>query len=161
MTDALADLSAREIARRVRAGEITASEVLDQTLLRIQQVEGRSPTSEPYEPQPEDRKYIHAYVSLAEARASGAGTGCGPSHPRRARSGSLGGCAAGGQGHLLCRGDPLDCRIENPGNFHSALHRHPGRSIGGGGCRDGGQGQSGRVHFRIVERVVGLSAAAR
>lgn len=71
MTAALADLSAREIARRVREGEVTASEVLDQTLERIHAVEGRPPSTGAYDPKPEDRERIHAYISLVEARARG------------------------------------------------------------------------------------------
>ncbi|MGA9190997.1 MAG: amidase family protein [Anaerolineales bacterium] len=71
MTAGLADLSAREIARRVREGEVAASEVLDQTLERIHEVEGRAPTTEPYDQQPRDRERIHAYISLVEARARG------------------------------------------------------------------------------------------
>ena len=69
MSAELADLSAREIARRVRQGETTASDVLDQTLNRISEVEGRPPTSESYELQPEDRRKIHAFISLAQDRA--------------------------------------------------------------------------------------------
>jgi len=69
VTEALVDLGALEIARRVRAGETSASEVLTQTLRRIKDIDGRAPTSQPYEPEPDDRAYIHAYVSLAEGRA--------------------------------------------------------------------------------------------
>jgi aspartyl-tRNA(Asn)/glutamyl-tRNA(Gln) amidotransferase subunit A len=65
----LVDLSARELARRVRNGEISALDVLEATLARIAAVEGRSPSSEPYEPVPEDLTRVHAYISLAEARA--------------------------------------------------------------------------------------------
>jgi aspartyl-tRNA(Asn)/glutamyl-tRNA(Gln) amidotransferase subunit A len=69
VTSSLVDLSAHEIARRVKAGEASANEVLEQTLARIAQVEGRAPSTDPYTLQPDDREHIHAYVSLAESRA--------------------------------------------------------------------------------------------
>jgi aspartyl-tRNA(Asn)/glutamyl-tRNA(Gln) amidotransferase subunit A len=69
MSAALCDLSAYEIARRVKDREVSAVEVLESTLQRIHAVEGRSPSTEPYQPQPEDLEKIHAYITITEARA--------------------------------------------------------------------------------------------
>jgi aspartyl-tRNA(Asn)/glutamyl-tRNA(Gln) amidotransferase subunit A len=69
VTAELVDLSARDIARKVRTGEVSALEVLEQTLDRIAAVEGREPSTAPYNAQPEDTERIHAFISLAETRA--------------------------------------------------------------------------------------------
>jgi len=69
MTAALCDLSAREQARRVRAGEVTAVEILESTLARIAQVEGRTPSIEPLPADPQDGRHIHAYITLTAERA--------------------------------------------------------------------------------------------
>jgi aspartyl-tRNA(Asn)/glutamyl-tRNA(Gln) amidotransferase subunit A len=69
MSEPLCDLPAYEIARRVRNGELSALEVLESTLTRIETVEGRSPTTSPYQGDAEDQEKIHAYVTLTEERA--------------------------------------------------------------------------------------------
>ncbi|MCH7587216.1 MAG: Asp-tRNA(Asn)/Glu-tRNA(Gln) amidotransferase subunit GatA [Chloroflexi bacterium] len=69
MSEELCDLSATEISRRVKNGEVTAEEVLDSTLQRIRLVEGRRPSTNPYSPEGDDRNKVHAYISLTEKRA--------------------------------------------------------------------------------------------
>lgn len=69
MSAAYCDLTADQLAREVRAGEIRAVDVLEATLDRIRQVEGRAPTTEPYTSNPADRETVHAYITLTEARA--------------------------------------------------------------------------------------------
>ncbi len=73
MSLALCDFPAHHLARQLRKGETTAVAILDSVLKRIEVVEGRRPTSEPYTPIPEDRETIHAYLWLdaegARARA--------------------------------------------------------------------------------------------
>ncbi len=71
MTAELCDLPAHEIARRVRAEEASAEEVLESALNRIRAVDGRLPTSDPYHSEPEDRATLHAFITVAEARARG------------------------------------------------------------------------------------------
>jgi len=65
----LCDLSAVEIADRVRNGSLRAEQVLDSALQRIRAVEGRPASLEPYELQAEDRRKVHAFITLTEARA--------------------------------------------------------------------------------------------
>lgn len=65
----LCDLSAFELARRVNQGEVSAVEALESALDRIRMVEGRSPSTGPHQPQPEDLEKIHAYITITEARA--------------------------------------------------------------------------------------------
>lgn len=69
MTDNIADWPASQIAQRVQSGEVSAVEVLEATMDRIHRVEGRSPTTEDYLPDPEDRQKVHAFITLTEARA--------------------------------------------------------------------------------------------
>ena len=69
MTTALCDLSARELARRVRSGEVSAGTVLESTLARIGEVEGRAPSPEPYQFQPDDRTRVHAFITQTIDRA--------------------------------------------------------------------------------------------
>lgn len=69
MTENIADWSASEIAQRVRTGEVSALEVVEATLDRIHQVEGRSPVTGTYLPAPEDHKKIHAFITVTESRA--------------------------------------------------------------------------------------------
>jgi aspartyl-tRNA(Asn)/glutamyl-tRNA(Gln) amidotransferase subunit A len=63
------DLTAREIAQRVKAGDLRAVDVLESTMERIRRVEGRAPTAQPYTPDSADRKTVHAYITLTESRA--------------------------------------------------------------------------------------------
>jgi aspartyl-tRNA(Asn)/glutamyl-tRNA(Gln) amidotransferase subunit A len=63
------DQPAHELIRRLRRGEIKAVEILESTLARIKAVEGRSPTSAPYQADPTDRQTIHAYITLTADRA--------------------------------------------------------------------------------------------
>jgi len=69
MSDHLCDLPAYEIARNVRSGKLSAVEVLESTLARIDTVEGKSPTSTSYQPEPEDLEKIHAYITITRDRA--------------------------------------------------------------------------------------------
>jgi len=69
MTAELCDLSAEDTARRVRAGEIAATSVLDSVLRRIEAIEGRAPSPEGYVPQPDDRLTIHAFITRTVERA--------------------------------------------------------------------------------------------
>jgi len=69
VTTPLCDLTAVEIAARVRAGSLRAEQVLDSALERIRAVEGRAPSLEPYVLQPGDRQTVHAFITLTERRA--------------------------------------------------------------------------------------------
>jgi aspartyl-tRNA(Asn)/glutamyl-tRNA(Gln) amidotransferase subunit A len=69
MNAELCDLSAFELVRLLKGREISAVEILASTLQRIHEVEGRSPTTEPYQAQPDDLETIHAYVTITENRA--------------------------------------------------------------------------------------------
>jgi aspartyl-tRNA(Asn)/glutamyl-tRNA(Gln) amidotransferase subunit A len=69
MTVSLCDLPAREIARMVKQRECSAVDVLEATLARIRAVEGETPTTAPYQPNPADRETVHAFITLTEARA--------------------------------------------------------------------------------------------
>jgi aspartyl-tRNA(Asn)/glutamyl-tRNA(Gln) amidotransferase subunit A len=69
MTAVLCDLSAEELARRVRGGETTAVAVLESTLARIEAVEGRAPSAEPFVPEAADRTKVHAYITRTLDRA--------------------------------------------------------------------------------------------
>lgn len=69
MSQALCDLPAHLLMHRLRRGEITAVEILEATLARIEAVEGHPPSSEPYTPSPEDRQKVHAYLTLTAERA--------------------------------------------------------------------------------------------
>jgi aspartyl-tRNA(Asn)/glutamyl-tRNA(Gln) amidotransferase subunit A len=69
MTKELCDLPAHEIVRRLKSGDASAVEILDSTLARIDAVEGRSPSTEPYQIEEADREKIHAYITLTVERA--------------------------------------------------------------------------------------------
>lgn len=69
MSAELCDLPAHEMVRRVKGGEISAVEILESTLARISAVEGRSPTTAPYETAPADLEKIHAFITVTEERA--------------------------------------------------------------------------------------------
>jgi aspartyl-tRNA(Asn)/glutamyl-tRNA(Gln) amidotransferase subunit A len=65
----LCDLSAFELANLIRKREVSALEVLESTLERIQTVDGRSGVLDPGEETYEDRESVHAFITLTEERA--------------------------------------------------------------------------------------------
>jgi aspartyl-tRNA(Asn)/glutamyl-tRNA(Gln) amidotransferase subunit A len=65
----LCDLPAHELTHRLTAGEVTAVEIIESTLRRIEAVEGRAPSTEPYQAQARDDRTVHAYISLQRERA--------------------------------------------------------------------------------------------
>lgn len=69
MTEALLDLTAREQSERFRKGEVSAVEIVQATLKRIEAVEGRAPTSAPYAPEPADIETLHAFITVTAERA--------------------------------------------------------------------------------------------
>ncbi len=69
MSKELPDLPAREQSRLFREGEISAVEIVQATLDRIQAVEGRQPSSAPYTREPADLEKLHAYITVTAERA--------------------------------------------------------------------------------------------
>ncbi|MES0342852.1 MAG: amidase, partial [Anaerolineales bacterium] len=69
MTEHLCDLPAYEQVRRIKDGEISAVELLKSTLERIDAVEGRQATTEPYTPSPTDLEKVHAFITVTRERA--------------------------------------------------------------------------------------------
>ena len=69
MSDPIANLSGRQIAAKVQAGELSAVEVLQAAMERIEAVDGRPPSLESYELQQQDREYIHAFITRTNERA--------------------------------------------------------------------------------------------
>jgi len=69
MSNASCDLSAHEIAELVRRGELSAVDVLESTLERIEKVEGRAPTTAAYKPEAADLESIHAFITRTPERA--------------------------------------------------------------------------------------------
>jgi aspartyl-tRNA(Asn)/glutamyl-tRNA(Gln) amidotransferase subunit A len=65
----LCDLPAHELVRKLKAREISAVEIVESTFRRIDAVEGRAPTTAPYQAQPDDAAKIHAYISVQRERA--------------------------------------------------------------------------------------------
>ncbi len=69
MTEHLCDLPAHEQVRRIKGGEISAIELLKSSLERIDAVEGRQATTEPYTPNPADLEKVHAFITVTRERA--------------------------------------------------------------------------------------------
>jgi aspartyl-tRNA(Asn)/glutamyl-tRNA(Gln) amidotransferase subunit A len=69
MTRELADWPAHEVAAAVRDGQLSAIEAVDASLARIEQVDGRSPSLDPFELQPGDHESVHAFLSITAERA--------------------------------------------------------------------------------------------
>jgi aspartyl-tRNA(Asn)/glutamyl-tRNA(Gln) amidotransferase subunit A len=69
MNAALPDLPAREQSELFYKGEVSAIEIVEETLARISLVEGRSPSSAPYIPDPADLQKLHAYITITGERA--------------------------------------------------------------------------------------------
>jgi aspartyl-tRNA(Asn)/glutamyl-tRNA(Gln) amidotransferase subunit A len=69
MSAELCDLPAHDLVERLKNGEVSAVEILESTLSRIKMVEGRSPTTDPYKPDPLDLEKIHAYITVTAERA--------------------------------------------------------------------------------------------
>ena len=69
MTDHLCDLPAHEQVKRIKDGKISAVELLKATLERIDAVEGRQATTEPYTPNATDLGKVHAFITVTRERA--------------------------------------------------------------------------------------------
>jgi aspartyl-tRNA(Asn)/glutamyl-tRNA(Gln) amidotransferase subunit A len=69
MTHSIVDVPAYEQARKIKAGELTAVELLDATLDRIEAVEGHPPTTDAYVLDASDLEKVHAFITRTEARA--------------------------------------------------------------------------------------------
>lgn len=65
----LCDLPANRIVELVRSGEVSAVQVLEATLRRIELVDGRPGSLEPGELTPEDTQRVHAFITLTSERA--------------------------------------------------------------------------------------------
>jgi len=63
------DYAAHTIAQKVNAGELSAVEVLESALARIEQVEGRHGALDYGELTDEDRQKVHAFITLTQDRA--------------------------------------------------------------------------------------------
>ena len=69
MRTSLCDLPALDQLRLIKSREISAAELLEAHLARIDAVEGRQPSTEAYAPDPEDLKYVHAFITVTRERA--------------------------------------------------------------------------------------------
>lgn len=69
MSASIVDLPAREQAERIKKGEFSAVELLEATFERIDAVEGRAPTSDPYVLDAADLEKVHAFITRTEERA--------------------------------------------------------------------------------------------
>jgi aspartyl-tRNA(Asn)/glutamyl-tRNA(Gln) amidotransferase subunit A len=69
MTSDLCDLPGHELTARLRKKEISAVEIVEAFQERIADVEGRAPSTEPYQALPQDLEKVHAYISLTVDRA--------------------------------------------------------------------------------------------
>ena len=65
----LTTLSAIEQAKMIRTGQISAAELLEATLERVQAIDGRSGSPDNHAEATEDREKIHAFVTICEEEA--------------------------------------------------------------------------------------------
>ena len=78
----LCDLSALEMSALLRQRKVSAGELLNSHLKRIEAVDGRSGALDSGELTAEDRQRVHAFITVTEERArlascrSGPQTGC-------------------------------------------------------------------------------------
>ena len=66
----LCDLPAHELTARLKAGAVTAADIVTSTLRRIDAVDGPAPSADPAAPD-RDTPGLHAYISLQRERALG------------------------------------------------------------------------------------------
>lgn len=65
----LCDLTAHQLVTKLKAREITATQILESVFRRIDAIEGRAPSTAPYAPQPGDTDKVHAYICIQRERA--------------------------------------------------------------------------------------------
>ena len=94
----LCDYSALEMVRLLRAGEVSAVDLLDSALSRIEAVDGRVGSLEPGEITTEDRMRVHSFITLTADRA-------------RARAQAVDKALAAGEEPGLLAGIPVSLRI--------------------------------------------------
>ena len=69
MSVELCDLPASQLAEMVKRKDTSAMEVLESSLQRIEQVEGRTGSLEPGEITPEDKRKVHSFITLTVEEA--------------------------------------------------------------------------------------------
>ena len=121
----LCDLPAFEIADLVKQKKVSAREVLDSTLRRIDLVEGRTGSLEPGEITAEDKKKVHSFITLTREIAQKQAEAVDSCIARGEDPGIPGRRAGFDQGYFLREGYSLHCCLAHPGQLHSPLHRHP------------------------------------
>ena len=136
------ELSAEEIARRVRSREVSAAEVLEAAWRARRAVE------------PLMAAYLEIYEDEARARAAGidrriaAGEDPGP----------LAGVPVALKDNLNLEGRAGHLRLAHPRGLRRPLYRHRGGAAARGRRGDPGAGQHGRVRHGLVVRELGLPA---
>jgi len=65
----LCDLPAHDVVAKLKKKEIKAVEILEATLRRIEAVDGRAPSTAPYQAQADDARKVHAYISIQREKA--------------------------------------------------------------------------------------------
>ncbi len=67
----LCDLTAHQLVAKLKARDITATQIIESVFRRIDAIEGRAPSTAPRSatPQPGDAEKVHAYISIQRERA--------------------------------------------------------------------------------------------
>lgn len=113
----LCDLPAHELNRRLKAGTLTITQVVQDTLARIEAVEGRAPSTAPYAPAPGDDATVHAYISIQRERALERAAALDAQHAQGVDLGPLAGATLSVKDIFCVQGTPSTAASKMLANF--------------------------------------------
>jgi aspartyl-tRNA(Asn)/glutamyl-tRNA(Gln) amidotransferase subunit A len=127
--ETLADLSAREQVHLLQKGEVSALELTEAALARIDAVEGRAPSLDPYQLKPEDLERVHAFITRTPKRARERAMSIDEARARGEQLGLLAGVTLAVKDIFCVRGTPSTAGSRILANFTAPYSATPAERL--------------------------------
>ncbi|MEJ2011666.1 MAG: amidase [Anaerolineales bacterium] len=127
--ETLADLSAREQVHLLQKGEVSALELTEAALERIDAVEGRAPSLDPYQLKPDDLERVHAFITRTPKRARERAMSIDEARARGEQLGLLAGVTLAVKDIFCVRGTPSTAGSRILANFTAPYSATPAERL--------------------------------
>jgi aspartyl-tRNA(Asn)/glutamyl-tRNA(Gln) amidotransferase subunit A len=127
--ETLADLSAREQVHLLQKGEVSALELTEAALGRIDAVEGRAPSLDPYQLKPDDLERVHAFITRTPKRARERAMSIDEARARGEQLGLLAGVTLAVKDIFCVRGTPSTAGSRILANFTAPYNATPAERL--------------------------------